>query len=229
VNDRQPQPGEQPGPDRIRASDADRDRVADVLREALAEGRLTAEEHAERIEQVYASRTLGDLVPITSDLPVHRLEARLGRQPAAGEQSRPEVPPAARTAPAGPPLVAVFSDVKRTGRWRVGPATSTWAVFGAVRIDLTEAVLTDPVITVRAVSIFGSINIDVPEHMDVYGGGFAVFGARNMPGETGSAGELPAGDTGAGGGGFPPRPAVQVTGFSVCGDCNVRRKKRKRR
>ncbi|MFC9289056.1 DUF1707 domain-containing protein, partial [Streptomyces sp. NPDC057052] len=34
----------------LRASDADRDRIADILREALAEGRLTADEHAERVE-----------------------------------------------------------------------------------------------------------------------------------------------------------------------------------
>ncbi|MGY4903527.1 DUF1707 SHOCT-like domain-containing protein, partial [Streptomyces sp. 900116325] len=39
-----------PAPAGIRASDADRDRIADILREAMAEGRLTAEEHAERVD-----------------------------------------------------------------------------------------------------------------------------------------------------------------------------------
>ncbi|WP_370666384.1 DUF1707 domain-containing protein, partial [Streptomyces sp. IBSBF 2507] len=45
----------------LRASDADRDRVADMLREALAEGRLTADEHAERVEGVLAAKTVGEL------------------------------------------------------------------------------------------------------------------------------------------------------------------------
>ncbi|MFD0349018.1 DUF1707 domain-containing protein [Kitasatospora aburaviensis] len=56
----------------MRASDADRERVAELLRDAYAEGRLDVEEHAERIEAAYAAKTLGDLVPLTRDLPVHR-------------------------------------------------------------------------------------------------------------------------------------------------------------
>ena len=46
---------------RIRASDADRDRTAALLREHLAAGRLTAEEFNERLDKAYAAKTLGDL------------------------------------------------------------------------------------------------------------------------------------------------------------------------
>ncbi|WP_333744318.1 DUF1707 domain-containing protein, partial [Streptomyces ardesiacus] len=57
----------------LRASDADRDRVADMLREALAEGRLTADEHAERVEGVLAAKTVGELDVFVRDLPAaHR-------------------------------------------------------------------------------------------------------------------------------------------------------------
>ncbi|WP_323385336.1 DUF1707 SHOCT-like domain-containing protein, partial [Streptomyces calidiresistens] len=56
-------------PPAIRASDADRDRVAEILREALAEGRLDAEEHSERIDAVYRARTRAELEPLVSDLP----------------------------------------------------------------------------------------------------------------------------------------------------------------
>uniref|UniRef100_UPI000AE5FF54 DUF1707 SHOCT-like domain-containing protein n=1 Tax=Streptomyces lushanensis TaxID=1434255 RepID=UPI000AE5FF54 len=56
-------------PGGIRASDADRDRIADILREALAEGRLDAEEHAERIDSVYRAKTVGELEPLVRDLP----------------------------------------------------------------------------------------------------------------------------------------------------------------
>ena len=53
---------------RIRASDADRDRTAALLREHHA-GRLTAEEFNERLDKAYAAKTLGDLDQLLSDLP----------------------------------------------------------------------------------------------------------------------------------------------------------------
>lgn len=53
----------------LRASDADRDRVAAVLGEALATGRLTSVEHADRLEATYTSVTVDQLVPIVRDLP----------------------------------------------------------------------------------------------------------------------------------------------------------------
>jgi|SRR5947209_6857973 len=61
-------------PDRVgahmRASDADRDRVATALRESYSEGRLTIDEFQERLEQAYGARTHGDLAVLTADLPV---------------------------------------------------------------------------------------------------------------------------------------------------------------
>ena len=57
-----------PNPD-IRASDADRDRVAASLREHCALGRITMDELQERLDSVYASKTIGDLQEVTADLP----------------------------------------------------------------------------------------------------------------------------------------------------------------
>ncbi len=54
---------------RIRASDADRDRTAALLREHHAAGRLTADEFAERLDKAYAAKTLGELDELLSDLP----------------------------------------------------------------------------------------------------------------------------------------------------------------
>lgn len=56
------------GPE-IRASDADRDKVARALREHCAQGRIAVEELSERLERVYTARTLGDLEAVTGDLP----------------------------------------------------------------------------------------------------------------------------------------------------------------
>ena len=53
----------------LRASDADRDRIAERLRHATAEGRLLAEELEERLEATFAARTYGELDAVVADLP----------------------------------------------------------------------------------------------------------------------------------------------------------------
>jgi len=53
----------------LRASDADRDRIAERLRHATAEGRLLAEELEERLERTFAARTYGELDAVVADLP----------------------------------------------------------------------------------------------------------------------------------------------------------------
>jgi hypothetical protein len=58
-----------PSDPKIRASDADRDRTAALLREHLAAGRLTAEEYQERLDLAYAAKTLGQLDELLADLP----------------------------------------------------------------------------------------------------------------------------------------------------------------
>ncbi|MFI6594711.1 DUF1707 domain-containing protein [Nonomuraea sp. NPDC050536] len=68
---------------RLRASDEDREKVAETLRENYAQGRLTLEEFDERTTSAYAAKTLGDLRSLTGDLPV----------PAVRPQPVPEAPP----------------------------------------------------------------------------------------------------------------------------------------
>jgi hypothetical protein len=57
------------GDPRVRASDADRDWTAAALREHLAAGRLTTEEFEERLDKIYAAKTLGELDGLMADLP----------------------------------------------------------------------------------------------------------------------------------------------------------------
>jgi hypothetical protein len=56
----------------LRASDADREQVAERLRQATAEGRLLAEELEQRLGAVFAARTYGELDALVADLPAHR-------------------------------------------------------------------------------------------------------------------------------------------------------------
>src|SRR3954469_11883116 len=105
-------------PPRLRISDADRHRVAEILREAAGEGRLDIDELDQRLEATYAARTYADLVPITMDLPSH-----------PHPRPQPVRPPAATSpvvvsGPAKESHAAVLSGFSRTGVWVV-PAQLT--------------------------------------------------------------------------------------------------------
>jgi Domain of unknown function (DUF1707) len=56
----------------LRASDSDRERVAERLHQAMAEGRLDQDELEERLEALYGARTYGELDALLGDLPVNR-------------------------------------------------------------------------------------------------------------------------------------------------------------
>ncbi|WBB63431.1 DUF1707 domain-containing protein [Streptomyces sp. WMMC500] len=186
----------------LRASDADRDRVADILREALAEGRLDPEEHAERIDGVYNAKTVGELEPLVRDLPV-------GRR-AAGPAAAPPPPPYPE--PQSQTLVAIFSGSARKGRWSVGRRTSAFALFGGVDIDLTEAVFHQQEILINATAVFGGVDIKVPENVSLRGSGTAIFGGFDVHAQE-------ADD--------PRAPVVVVTGFALFGGVDAKGKKGK--
>jgi hypothetical protein len=84
----------------LRASDADRERVASQLREHCAVGRLTMAELDERLGAAYASRTLGELREVTSDLPEIEPELPFTSQQ---QHARREVTPRPAHLPAPPP------------------------------------------------------------------------------------------------------------------------------
>ena len=119
-------PGGEPyvpgAPGEVRASDADRDRVVDVLRAAAGDGRLTAAEFDERLEAALTSRTLGEMAVLTADL-------------AAG--------PGVATAPAGD-VIRIGQrggSVRRTGRWIVPRRLELRPSWCDVTLDFTDAVI----------------------------------------------------------------------------------------
>lgn len=204
-------PVAQADPDGMRASDADRDKIADILRDALAEGRLDAAEHAERIDSVYRAKTVGELEPLVRDLPApggaHRGPAP-AREAAAGYAYDAGDPGAAAES-----LVAVFSSNTRKGRWRIGPKTHAFSLFGNVEIDLTEAMFGQRTTVINATSVFGNVEIRVPENITLRGNGTGVFG--NFEVRT-----LEAAD--------PDAPVVIVNGMSVFGNVEAKPKRGKR-
>ncbi len=75
----------------LRMSDAEREQAAGELGEHYVQGRLTAEEHSERLDQIWAARTRAELVPIFQDLPGRYAPQPFG-QP-FGQQARQPFPP----------------------------------------------------------------------------------------------------------------------------------------
>lgn len=73
---------EQTPQDQLRVGDADRERVAERLRSAYAEGRLDLAEYDDRVRQAWAARTYGELDRLTGDLPAGGTEPA-GRRPPA--------------------------------------------------------------------------------------------------------------------------------------------------
>jgi hypothetical protein len=189
---------------RLRASDADRDRAASVLNEALAEGRLTAQEHSERLDSIYAARTQADLVPLLDDLPA----------PADAGAPAAVAGTAAERSYHGGPIVAIFGGAVRKGRWRVPPASKVVTVFGGADLDLRDAILPGREITITAVSVFGGMSITVPPEMRVVDSGVAIFGGRDVRGET------PESES-------PDAPVLRIKGACVFGGISVRHKQRK--
>ncbi|WP_323747421.1 DUF1707 SHOCT-like domain-containing protein [Catenulispora rubra] len=194
----------------MRASDADRDHVAEALREAYAEGRLDVEEHNERIDLAYKAKTLGELSPLLSDLP-QRHAATL-----AGPTS--PIPPMPADYAPGSKITAVFAEQKRGGRWVVPSTTTAAAVFGSVTIDLREAVLTQREVVIIANAVFGSIEIKVPHGVVVRDEGTAVFGSRSGS-DRNAAGDVPI---------TPDSPVVVLRGMALFGEVSVRYPKPKK-
>jgi hypothetical protein len=103
----------------LRASDADRERFVEALRQHHVEGRLTVEELTERTERAYAARTHGDLDALATDLPPPRPPASQPAQPAypaAGwDPAAPGLPP--RMRPPGPRRTAAKANLLRFLLW----------------------------------------------------------------------------------------------------------------
>ncbi|MFF7437596.1 DUF1707 domain-containing protein [Streptomyces sp. NPDC008122] len=222
--EKQPEPEKQPQPQRpvapattspaepapadprgsLRASDADRDRIADILRDALAEGRLDAEEHSDRIDAVYRAKTVGELEPIVRDLPGARTTRDTAPEAVAYGPDDAEGP--------ADNLVAIFSSTTRKGRWRVSRRTNAFALFGNIEIDLTESIFAQRLTTINATSIFGNVEVRVPENISLRGSGTGIFGNFEVV-------TLEGVD--------PQAPVVVINGYSVFGNVEARPKRGK--
>jgi len=148
-------------PPAIRASDADRERAVELLRDHAAEGRLTLEELADRVSTAFRAQTGDELERLTRDLPAKR----------AGSRRRPT-----RF------LLSAFGSTEREGRIRVRRRVACLTAFGNIDLDLRRATLEGDVITIVALGMFGAVDVYVPEGVEVDLHGAALGGHKRANG-----------------------------------------------
>ncbi|WP_320780346.1 DUF1707 domain-containing protein [Streptomyces sp. CRN 30] len=201
--------------DGLRASDADRDRVVEQLRDALAEGRLDMEEFEERLEATYRARTYGELTPITRDLPGQGVAApdpvatpvSMTKDPAPHADWSRRIVGGEGSSTWG---VAVMSGFERKGRWTVPRRFNSFAFWGGGEIDLRDADFADREVVINCVAIMGGMSVTVPPGVEVVVRGVGIMGGfdhsqEGVPGEPGA-------------------PRVVITGLAFWGGVGVVRR-----
>lgn len=183
----------------MRISDAERDSVAAILRDAAGEGRLDLEELDERLTAVYAAKTYGELEPITRDLPA----ASSSPAPVTAQGDRFGGVPGSRIA------VGIMSGFQRKGAWVVPETFNAVAFWGGGQLDLREARFAGPQVTINAWAVMGGIEILVPEDAEVHVSGIGIMGGF---------------DHRASGVGAPGAPRIIVKGLAFWGGVNVERR-----
>ncbi|QIY62868.2 DUF1707 domain-containing protein [Streptomyces sp. RPA4-2] len=203
-----PRAPEPAGPE-LRASDADRERVAEQLRDALAEGRLDMEEFEERLEATFSARTYRDLAPLTRDLPgsAAATPVNMIKEPAESGSWAARIVGGEGSSGWG---VAILSGFERKGRWTVPRRFSSFAFLGGGEIDLREANFADREVVINCVAVMGGVNVVVPPGVEVVVRGIGIMGGFDHR-EEGRPGD-------------PGAPRVIVTGFAFWGGVGVERK-----
>jgi len=183
----------------LRISDTDRDRTAEVLREAHAHGRITVDELDERLTSVYSAKTYADLVPITRDLPAVQdaaAPARNVRGSRIGGTARFRM------------SLAILGGASRDGAWVVPPEYKAIATLGGIKLDMSDSTFAEPETVIKAYAVLGGMEITVPADAEVDVGAVGIMGGV---------------DHGAEGPGVPGGPRIRIVGVAVMGGIEVKR------
>ena len=177
----------------IRASDAERDATVERLSRAAGDGRLTLDEFSQRMEQATAARTRAELGRLVADLPA---------EPAvAGAVAAPASAPATwHVSPVG--------GLRVSGPWRMARHVIVASIVGGTWLDLSEAQLAAPEVTLTTVSLVGGTRIMVPPGIRVEASGFSLVGGTRVEG-----GPEPG----------PGAPTVYIRAFSLVGGVRIQR------
>jgi hypothetical protein len=225
----EPAPGVPDEPERapavpppMRASDADREQVAEVVREAVSDGRLTMVEGDERLRDAYAAVYRRDLEPVTADLRPVEPAASPARRP-VGHLDRPS----------STTSVAVLTGVTKRGDWTPGHTHRVVAFWGGAELSFRDARLDEAGLSIGAIAIMGGVTIDlrgVPAGVEVTIQAVAIMGGVDVtvdPGTTvveDGVGFMGAFEDGSGAPTSTDGTRVRVSGLALMGGVSVNRK-----
>jgi hypothetical protein len=193
----------------LRASDAERERAVDFLRDAMTAGRLTVDELDDRIRLVLGAKTRVELERLVDDVLVPIDD----RHPIAGGAAG-GLPGIARQ-PVLPGdggsrrILAILGGSRRTGRWRLAPSCSVINVLGGSELDLSEVELAADRVELKIVSVLGGAEVTLPVGMNVEVSEVAILGGNEV--EVGDEQPDPGG------------PVVHLRLVSILGGSEVRR------
>ena len=125
------EPGREVARSELRASHEDRDRVVELLRVSAGDGRLTADELDERLELAMTARTYGELAKLVADLPAD------GSVASAPALQAPRAKDVVR-------LDTGSGHTIRNGRWILPQRIEARVRSGHLKLDFTQAVITQP-------------------------------------------------------------------------------------
>jgi len=181
----------------LRASDADRQRVADVLGQAYADGRLSIDEFNERNTAVWAAKTIGELAPMTRDL--GGAPATIATAGGTGLVNVDNVP-AVHT-------YAVLSTRRQPEYWAVPSMVSALCFMGSAEFDCRKATFLSPRVELNVFAFMGSVVLQVPDGVSVIDKTAAILGSVELKDLT------PA---------KPGAPVIELTGMVFMGSVEVR-------
>ena len=162
-------PADPPSSLPLRASDADRDRVIEVLHAAVADGRLAQAEFGERLDAALAARTIHALAPLTADLI------------AAPGSSALTLPSAGTPADPAAELITIkekHGPVRREGRWTLPHRLRLRTAWCNVMLDLTNAVRSGPELIIELRVRGGNVQLVLAPGMVVDANGLSVRHSR---------------------------------------------------
>lgn len=224
-------PAESRPPD-VRASDAERERVAEVIRHAVGDGRLTIVEGDERLAAAYGATHRGELVPVVADLGGLPASFPTVASSPAPSVSRP-LPSGGR--PATTTSIGVLSGADRSGDWVPGATHYAVAIMGGVELDLRHARLGAQGLVLSAIAIMGGVQVDLrgvdpgPDGVTVqvfaFMGGVEIRVDEHVRVENHGLGIMGGFDVGKPTSGAPDRaaPVVRVQGLAMMGGVQVAR------
>lgn len=140
----------------LRVSDQEREQTVAVLNQAAADGRLTWDEHFERVQAVYSAQLRGDLASLLDDLGLTDLPA-----------------------PVAPQRIHAFASKVHSAP--VSRRIEAEAKFGAVVLDLT-GLPSGERFDLEASSFCGKVTVLISAAAVVLNGGTAKLGKRSLPG-----------------------------------------------